>query len=34
MMTALREAGVHLAPHPAELGVTMQAAMRKAGLLS
>jgi succinyl-CoA synthetase alpha subunit len=33
-MTALREAGVHLAPHPAELGVTMQAAMRKAGLLS
>jgi succinyl-CoA synthetase alpha subunit len=31
-MTALRDAGVHLAPSPAELGVTMQAAMRKAGL--
>src|SRR5882724_4558740 len=30
-MTALRDAGVHLAPSPAELGVTMQAAMRKAG---
>ncbi len=32
-MAALRDAGVHLAPSPAELGVTMQAAMRKAGLL-
>jgi succinyl-CoA synthetase alpha subunit len=32
-MVALREAGVHIAPSPAELGVTMQAAMRKAGLL-
>src|SRR5215467_4545783 len=33
-IAALREAGVHIAAHPAELGVTMQAAMRKAGLLS
>jgi succinyl-CoA synthetase alpha subunit len=33
-IAALREAGVHMAAHPAELGVTMQAAMRKAGLLS
>jgi succinyl-CoA synthetase alpha subunit len=33
-MAALRQAGVHLSPSPAELGVTMQAAMRKAGLLS
>jgi len=33
-ITAFREAGVSVAPHPAELGVTMQAAMRKAGLLS
>jgi succinyl-CoA synthetase alpha subunit len=33
-IAALRDAGVHVAPHPAELGGTMQAAMRKAGLLS
>ena len=33
-IAALRDAGVHIAPSPAELGVTMQAAMRKAGLLS
>jgi succinyl-CoA synthetase alpha subunit len=32
-IAALREAGVHIAPSPAELGVTMQAALRKAGLL-
>ncbi len=32
-IAALRAAGVHVAPHPAELGVTMQAAMRQAGLL-
>jgi succinyl-CoA synthetase alpha subunit len=32
-IAALRDAGVHIAPSPAELGVTMQAAMRKAGLL-
>ena len=31
---ALRAAGAHVAPSPAELGVTMQAALRKAGLLS
>ena len=33
-IAALRAAGVHISPSPAELGVTMQAAMRKAGLLS
>jgi succinyl-CoA synthetase alpha subunit len=33
-ITALRDAGVHISPSPAELGVTMQAALRKAGLLS
>ena len=33
-IAALRDAGVHIAPSPAELGVTMQSAMRKAGLLS
>jgi succinyl-CoA synthetase alpha subunit len=33
-IAALQAAGVHIAPSPAELGVTMQAAMRKAGLLS
>ena len=33
-IAALRGAGVHISPSPAELGVTMQAAMRKAGLLS
>jgi succinyl-CoA synthetase alpha subunit len=32
-IAALRDAGVHIAPSPAELGVTMQSAMRKAGLL-
>ncbi len=32
-IAALEAAGVHIAPSPAELGVTMQAAMRKAGLL-
>jgi succinyl-CoA synthetase alpha subunit len=32
-MAALRAAGVAMAPHPAALGVTMQDAMRKAGLL-
>jgi len=32
-MAALEAAGVALAPTPAELGVTMQAALRKAGLL-
>src|SRR5206468_2367956 len=31
-ITALREAGVHIAPSPAELGVTMQSALRKAGI--
>ncbi len=31
---ALRDAGVTIAPHPAALGVTMQAAMRKAGLVA
>ncbi|MGH7895149.1 MAG: succinate--CoA ligase subunit alpha, partial [Candidatus Binatia bacterium] len=31
-MAALREAGVTIAPSPAALGLTMQAAMRKAGL--
>ena len=33
-IAALRAAGVEVAPHPAELGVTMQTVMRKAGLLS
>jgi succinyl-CoA synthetase alpha subunit len=33
-IAALEAAGVHIAPSPAELGVTMQSAMRKAGLLS
>jgi succinyl-CoA synthetase alpha subunit len=33
-IAALRDAGVDVAPHPAALGVTMQTAMRKAGLLS
>jgi succinyl-CoA synthetase alpha subunit len=33
-IAAFQAAGVHIAPSPAELGVTMQAAMRKAGLLS
>jgi succinyl-CoA synthetase alpha subunit len=33
-IAALRDAGVHISPSPAELGVTMQSAMRKAGLLS
>jgi succinyl-CoA synthetase alpha subunit len=33
-IAALQAAGVTVAPGPAELGVTMQAAMRKAGLLS
>jgi len=32
-IAALRAAGVNISPGPAELGVTMQAAMRKAGLL-
>jgi succinyl-CoA synthetase alpha subunit len=32
-IAALRAAGVNISPSPAELGVTMQAAMRKAGLL-
>ena len=32
-MDALRAAGVAMSPHPALLGVTMQDAMRKAGLL-
>jgi succinyl-CoA synthetase alpha subunit len=32
-MAALKAAGVTLSPHPAALGVTMQDAMRKAGLL-
>jgi succinyl-CoA synthetase alpha subunit len=32
-IAALRAAGVDISPSPAELGVTMQAAMRKAGLL-
>jgi succinyl-CoA synthetase alpha subunit len=32
-ISALAAAGVTIAPHPAELGVTMQAAMRKAGLI-
>ena len=31
-IVALREAGVHIAPSPAELGVTMQSALRKAGV--
>jgi succinyl-CoA synthetase alpha subunit len=33
-IAALHAAGVHVAPSPAELGVTMQTAMRKAGLRS
>jgi succinyl-CoA synthetase alpha subunit len=33
-MAALEAAGVALAPTPAELGVTMQASLRKAGLLT
>ena len=33
-IAALRDAGVHISPSPAELGITMQAAMRKAGLRS
>jgi succinyl-CoA synthetase alpha subunit len=33
-MAALRQAGATLAPSPAELGVTMQDALRRAGLLS
>jgi succinyl-CoA synthetase alpha subunit len=33
-IAALQAAKVEMAPHPAALGVTMQAAMRKAGLLS
>ncbi|HKN47312.1 MAG TPA: succinate--CoA ligase subunit alpha [Candidatus Polarisedimenticolia bacterium] len=32
-MTAFRQAGVTLAPSPAELGATMQAVLRKGGLL-
>ena len=32
-MDALRAAGVTMSPHPAALGITMQDAMRKAGLL-
>jgi succinyl-CoA synthetase alpha subunit len=32
-MDALRAAGVAMSPHPALLGVTMQDAMRKAGIL-
>jgi succinyl-CoA synthetase alpha subunit len=33
-IAALQAAGVHIAPSPAALGVTMQTAMRKAGLLT
>ena len=32
-IAAFKAAGVHVAPSPAELGVTMQAALKKAGLL-
>jgi succinyl-CoA synthetase alpha subunit len=33
-IAALRAAGVHVAPGPAALGITMQAAMRKAGFVA